>query len=62
MFRDILNNVEGFGFLMIFSLIFFFILFMLILYWVWKLDKGLVDKLRNLPLEDDLPAKKKIVL
>ncbi|TAL68347.1 MAG: cbb3-type cytochrome c oxidase subunit 3 [Bacteroidetes bacterium] len=57
MFRDILNNVEGFGFLMIFSLIFFFVLFILILYWVWNLDKGLMDRMKNLPLEDDINAR-----
>ncbi|MBI5323964.1 MAG: CcoQ/FixQ family Cbb3-type cytochrome c oxidase assembly chaperone [Ignavibacteriae bacterium] len=56
MFRDILNNVEGFGFLITFSLIFFFVLFILILFWVWKLDNGLADRMKNLPLEGDFTS------
>lgn len=53
MFKLILENVEGIIYLPIFSLIFFFVFFIGVLIFAFRLNKGLENHLANLPLENN---------
>jgi cbb3-type cytochrome oxidase subunit 3 len=46
-------GIDGAGNYAIFSLLVFFIFFVVLLYYVKKMDKNHVEEIRNLPLEDN---------
>ncbi len=53
MFRQIFEHIEGIIYLPIFSLLFFFIFFLGVLFFALRLDKRFVTYMGNLPLESD---------
>jgi len=48
-----LNNVTGMSGYLIFSMIIFITFFVGLLIWVFKADKKYIDKMKNLPLENN---------
>jgi cytochrome c oxidase cbb3-type subunit IV len=53
MLRRILENTEGADVYAIIGLIFFVLSFAGIIIWLFKADKKYLNKMKNLPLEDD---------
>ena len=53
MFSEILNNINGLNIISALSLISFFAVFTMLLIAVWKLDKNFINKMQNLPLDNE---------
>ena len=53
MFNHYLQSIEGVGIYPIFSLLVFFIFFVVMLIWMLKADKSHLKKMSELPLEPD---------
>ncbi|MCK6603888.1 MAG: cbb3-type cytochrome c oxidase subunit 3 [Ignavibacteriaceae bacterium] len=53
MIKEVLNSINGVAIFPVVGLILFFPLFIGVVYYAFKMDKKKVDKLSNLPLEDD---------
>jgi cbb3-type cytochrome oxidase subunit 3 len=53
MFKELLKNVAELAWLRDISLIFFFLFFVLIVLWVLFLDKKYINRMSNMPLEND---------
>ena len=50
---DALERIRGVEIYPIISLLIFFTFFVIMTYFVFNLDKGYVDKMKNMPLEED---------
>jgi hypothetical protein len=48
-----LERIQGVEIYPIISLLIFFAFFLLMNYFVFNLDKGYINKMKNMPLEDD---------
>ena len=53
MFKEMLNSIEGISIYPIISLIVFVLFFVIILFWMFKVDKTYIKKMENLPFEKD---------
>jgi cbb3-type cytochrome oxidase subunit 3 len=51
MFREIFESMSGISIFGLFSMIFFFIIFLSVIYWVIKADKEYLKKMENMPLD-----------
>ena len=58
MFEKILGNITGIEIYPIVSLVIFFIIFIVIVYRTIRADRGIIKKMKNLPLEPDKSPKK----
>ena len=56
MFKHYFEGAENIAVGPIISLIIFFVFFIVLLYWVFKVDKGFIKKMEDLPLNDDTMA------
>ncbi len=50
---DALERIQGVEIYPIISLLIFFTFFVIMTYFVFNLDKGYVDKMKNMPFEED---------
>jgi hypothetical protein len=53
MFREIISNIAGIEFWPIIALLFFFAAFILVVIWAIRLDKSVVKRMKQLPLDSD---------
>jgi cytochrome c oxidase cbb3-type subunit 4 len=53
MFKHYFEGAENIAVGPVISLIIFFAFFIVLLYWVFKVDKGFIKKMEDLPLNDD---------
>ena len=53
MFKDYLQSIEGVEVYAIISMIIFITFFIGIVFWLFKVDKQYIKKMRELPLEKD---------
>ncbi|MCU0342305.1 MAG: cbb3-type cytochrome c oxidase subunit 3 [Ignavibacterium sp.] len=53
MYKDILQSIEGISVYPIISLIVFVLFFVVILVWMIKVDKKYINKMENLPFENE---------
>ena len=53
MYKDILQSIEGISVYPIISLIVFVLFFAVILIWMIKVDKKYINKMENLPFENE---------
>lgn len=53
MFKHYFEGAENIAVGPIISLVIFFVFFLGLLYWVIKVDKGFINKMKDLPLDDD---------
>ncbi|MEJ2614752.1 MAG: cbb3-type cytochrome c oxidase subunit 3 [Ignavibacteriaceae bacterium] len=53
MYKEVLQSIEGIGIYPIISMIVFVIFFVIVLIWYFKADKKYLNKMSNLPLDDD---------
>jgi len=51
--RNVLESISGVEIFPIISLLIFVVFFTLVLIWVFKLDKKTINKLENMPLEEN---------
>ena len=51
--KQVLQSIAGVDIYPVISLIIFFVFFLLILGWIFTLNKSYITKMENLPLEDD---------
>lgn len=56
-FRNYLETIAGVGIYPLISLVIFFVFFVGLLIYVWGLDKGKLDKMRSIPLNDGIAGK-----
>jgi cytochrome c oxidase cbb3-type subunit IV len=53
MFKEVLQSIEGIGIYPIISMIVFVIFFAAVIIWYFKADKKYLNKMKNLPLDND---------
>lgn len=53
MFSNYLSSIEGVSVFPIISLLVFFFVFVSLVVWVFKADKSYIDKMKNLPLDEN---------
>lgn len=53
MFSNYLKDIEGIGIYPIISLLVFFIFFVVMLLWMFKIDKNYIKKMQDLPLDSN---------
>jgi len=51
--KEVLRSIAGIDLYPIISLIVFFLFFLFIIIWTIKTDKSVIDKMSNLPLENN---------
>ena len=51
--KQVLQSIAGVDIYPVISLIIFFVFFLLVLGWIFTLNKSYITKMENLPLEDD---------
>lgn len=56
MFKHYFEGAENIAVGPIISLIIFFAFFIVLLYWVFKVDKGFIKKMEDMPLNDNTVA------
>ena len=59
MFSQNLSSIDGVSIFPIISLVLFFVIFSSVLYWVLKQDKSDMEKLANIPLQENNDIKLK---
>jgi cytochrome c oxidase cbb3-type subunit IV len=52
MFKHYFEGAENIAVGPVISLIIFFVFFIILLYWVLKVDKGFINKMKDLPFDD----------
>jgi len=53
MFKHYFEQIHNIEIWPIISLSIFFIFFLCLILWVWKVDKGYIDKMKSLPVNED---------
>ncbi len=53
MFKHYFEGIENIAVGPIISLVIFFVFFIVLLYWVFKADKGFIKKMKDMPLNDN---------
>lgn len=53
MFKYYFEQINNVAIWPVISLLIFFTFFVGLLIWVWRVDKNFIQKMKNLPLEDD---------
>ncbi len=53
MFKEVLQSIEGIGIYPIISMVVFVIFFVAVIIWYFKADKIYLNKMKNLPLDND---------
>jgi cytochrome c oxidase cbb3-type subunit 3 len=56
MFKHYFERIEGIDFFPILSLLIFVLFFLTLLIWVFRVNKGYVQDMSNLPLKEDQPG------
>ena len=56
MFKHYFERIEGIDFYPILSLLIFVLFFITLLIWVFRVNKGYVQDMSNLPLKEDQPG------
>ncbi len=56
MFKHYFEGAENIAVGPIVSLVIFFVFFIILLYWVFKVDKSFIKKMEDMPLNDSLVA------
>ncbi|MFZ0453705.1 MAG: cbb3-type cytochrome c oxidase subunit 3 [Ignavibacteriaceae bacterium] len=53
MYKEVLQSIEGIGIYPLISMIVFAVFFAAVIIWYFKADKKYLNKMSNLPLDDD---------
>jgi cbb3-type cytochrome oxidase subunit 3 len=57
MYKQVLQSISGVETYAVIALIMFFLFFLLILGWVFTLNKKYVSRMENIPLDDNINSK-----
>ncbi|NOS85934.1 MAG: hypothetical protein HOP31_12390 [Ignavibacteria bacterium] len=57
MYKQVLQSISGVETYAIIALIMFFLFFLLILGWVFTLNKKYINQMENIPLDDNINSK-----
>jgi hypothetical protein len=61
MYKNVLQNIDNIAIWPVVSFIIFFLFFLCLLWWVFTTDKGLIEKMKNMPLEKESHERKSII-
>lgn len=53
MYKNVLQSIENIQVWPVISFIIFFIFFLCLLWWVYTADRGYIDTMKSLPIEDN---------
>jgi len=53
MYKNVLQNIDNIAVWPVISFVIFFLFFICLLWWVFTTDKKFIDKMKNLPIEED---------
>ena len=56
MYKDILQNIDNVAIWPVISFVIFFLFFLCLLWWVFDVDKTFIEKMKNLPFDDEQSA------
>ncbi|TVQ10673.1 MAG: hypothetical protein EA364_12010 [Balneolaceae bacterium] len=57
MYKDVLTRMEGIDMFPLIALVIFFTFFVLLITWVVRLNRGYVDSMSNMPLDEEDPSR-----
>jgi cytochrome c oxidase cbb3-type subunit 4 len=60
MYKNVLQSIENIEIWPVISFMIFFIFFLCLLLWVFTTDKKLIEKMKQMPLEDSASKQEKI--
>ena len=52
MYKNVLQNIDNIAIWPVISFVIFFLFFICLLWWVFTTKENLIDRMKNLPLED----------
>ncbi len=55
MFQHYFEGIKNIEIGPVISLILFILFFLAVIVWIFRLDKGFINRMKNLPLEEDKP-------
>lgn len=58
MFKHYFEGVENVELGPLVSLVIFFVFFLAMIFWIFKMDKSFFDRMKNLPMDDSKPDSK----
>lgn len=53
MYKNVLENIENIAIWPMISFAIFFIFFICLVWWAFTADKGFINKMKNMPLDND---------
>ncbi len=56
MYKDVLQGIDNIAIWPVISFIIFFSFFIGLLWYVFKVDKGFIDRMKQLPMDDNSPV------
>jgi cytochrome c oxidase cbb3-type subunit IV len=57
MYKDVLSRMEGVDLFPLIALVIFFTFFVLLITWVIRLNRGYIDSMANMPLDEEDPTR-----
>lgn len=57
MYKNILQSIDNIAIWPVVSFVIFFVFFICLLWWVFSVDKNFITKMKQLPIDTDLPNK-----
>ena len=57
MYKNVLQSIENIEIWPVISFVIFFVFFLCLLLWVFTADKKFIDKMKNLPMDDETSSK-----
>ena len=61
MYNNVLQNIENIAIWPVISFVIFFLFFLCLLLWTFTADKGFINRMKHLPMDDKNDSKSKIV-
>lgn len=58
MFKHYFEGIENVEVGPLFSLVLFFVVFLLVIFWIFRMDKSFFERMKNLPMDDSKPDSK----
>ena len=53
MYKNILQSIDNIAIWPVVSFVIFFVFFICLLWWVFSVDKGFINKMKGLPIDSD---------
>lgn len=56
MYKNVLQSIDNIQVWPVISFVIFFLFFLVLLWWVFTVDKGFLKRMKQLPMEDTTPG------